>query len=63
MRTIYDPDTDALYLRMTDGKVLESEEVSPGVILDFDSEGRVIAVEVSNASKTLAAGSVPVAAE
>ncbi len=45
MRLKVDKENDTLYLRLDESKVVESEEVRPGVILDFDSEGRVIGVE------------------
>lgn len=40
-----DKQSDALYFRLDESKIVESEEVRPGVILDFDSEGRVVGVE------------------
>jgi len=46
MRLTYDPDADALTLRVTDASVESSEEVAPNVILDFDTEGRVVGVEM-----------------
>ncbi len=45
MRLKVDKENDTLYLRLDESKVVESEEVRPGVILDFDSEGRVVGVE------------------
>lgn len=51
MNIEYDPEVDALYVRFTDHKVIESEQVQPGIILDFDEAGKVVAVEVLNASK------------
>jgi len=56
MKTLYDADSDALYMRFSDARVLESEEVSEGVILDYDAEGRIVAIELLDASKQLAAG-------
>ena len=38
MRFDYGPDVDALYLRSAETKMLESEEVQSGIILDFDEE-------------------------
>jgi len=46
MHRKFDRDNDALYYRLTDAAVFESEEVQPGVILDFDGDGRVIGVEL-----------------
>jgi uncharacterized protein YuzE len=45
MKLKVDKESDTLYLRLDESKVVESEEVRPGVILDFDSEGRVVGVE------------------
>ena len=41
MRLRLDKDCDALYLRLDDSEIGESEEVKPGVILDFNAEGKV----------------------
>lgn len=46
MRLTYHPEDDALYLRMSEAEVEESEEVAPGTVLDFDSSGQVVAVEI-----------------
>lgn len=45
MRIRVDKESDALYFRLDDKRIVESEEVRPGVILDFDEGGRVIGVE------------------
>ncbi len=64
MKTIYDADADAFYLRFADAPVVESEEVSDGVVLDFDAQGKIVAIEVLEASKHLTAGAkFPTAAE
>jgi hypothetical protein len=39
-----------------------SEEIAPGVVLDYDTQGRVIGVEFQNVRKLLAEGSLPDAA-
>ncbi len=51
MKIEYDPKVDALYVRLTDTRIVESEQVQPGIILDFDADGKVVAVEILNASK------------
>ena len=64
MRTLYDPDVDALYVRFVDAPVVESEEVSAGVVLDYDAEGRIVAIELLDASKHVTSGTkFPTAAE
>jgi uncharacterized protein YuzE len=46
MRLIVNQQDDALYLRLDESRILESEEVSPGVVLDFNEAGQVVGVEV-----------------
>jgi uncharacterized protein YuzE len=53
MRSRYDSEADALYIRFAETPVMESEEVRPGIVLDFDAEGRVVAIEVLDASEHL----------
>ncbi|MFC1451836.1 DUF2283 domain-containing protein [Verrucomicrobiota bacterium] len=45
MRVKVDRDSDALYFRLDENRIVESEEVRPGVILDFDENDRVVGVE------------------
>jgi uncharacterized protein YuzE len=47
----YYPDTDMFYIKLVDGISIESEEVAPGIVLDFDEHNRVIGVEIEDASK------------
>ena len=46
MRMKVDQEADALYIRFDDAKIVESEEVSDGIILDFDANGRVVGFEM-----------------
>jgi len=46
MRIRYDGKVDALYLRVDDSKVVESEELKPGIVLDFNAKRRVVGIEV-----------------
>ena len=46
MRLKIDKENDALYLRWNEAEIVESEEVQPGVILDFDENGSVIGIEI-----------------
>jgi uncharacterized protein YuzE len=64
MKMSYDQDADALYVRFANSTIVESEEVADGVVLDFDADGRIVAIELIDASKHLAAGAnLPTAAE
>ncbi len=52
MKVTYDPRTDTLLVTLrTDTPVAESDEGSPGVILDYDAEGNVVSLEVLDASR------------
>lgn len=51
MKLHVDKEADALYLRLDDSKIMESEEVSPGVVLDFDAHDQVVGVEILHLSK------------
>ena len=46
MRIRYDEKVDALYLRLDDSKVVESEEVQPGIVLHFNASKKVVGIEV-----------------
>jgi len=46
MRMRYDEKVDALYLRLDESKVVDSEEVQPGIVLDFNSDKQVVGIEV-----------------
>ena len=46
MKMRYDEKADALYLRLDDSKIIESEEVQPGIVLDFNADKQVVGIEV-----------------
>jgi uncharacterized protein YuzE len=50
LRVRYDADADAVYIRMSEADILESEEVQPGVIVDLDADGKIVALEFLNAT-------------
>jgi len=51
MKLKIDEKSDALYLRIDESKIIESEEVSPGVIIDFNEKNQVVGIEILNLSK------------
>ncbi len=51
MRLKVDREADALYLRLDGSRIIESEEVSPGVVLDFNEQKQVVGIEMLNLSK------------
>jgi len=46
MKIHFDPGADALYIRLDDSAIVESEEVRPGVILDYSAADQVVGTEV-----------------
>lgn len=51
MKLHVDQEADALYLRLDDSKIVESEEVAPGVVLDYDEHNQVVAIQMLNLSR------------
>ena len=51
MRVTYDKDADALTIYLAEAPVEETSNIAPGVEVDFDSGGRVIAIEFLHASE------------
>ncbi len=51
MKVHFDEKTDALYFQLDDSKIIESEEVMPGIILDFNEKNQVVGVEILNVKK------------
>jgi len=54
MRLKVDRESEALYLSLDESAIVESEEVRPGVILDFDARDNVVGVEILGLSKRVA---------
>jgi len=50
MRLKVDKENDALYFQLDESPIMESEEVQPGVVLDFNADGKVVGVEILNLS-------------
>ena len=55
IRTSYDPEADAMFVWFgPEGvKSADTQEVSPGILLDFDGEGRVVGIEVLDVSERM----------
>ena len=50
MKLNYYPDTDSLYIDLSDKVSTESQEISEGVVVDYDSEGNIVGLDIDNAS-------------
>jgi uncharacterized protein YuzE len=53
MKVIYDRETDTLTIVLREGKVAESDELREGLILDYDKSGRVVSLELLDASERI----------
>ena len=51
MKIKYDKENDIMYIRFSERKIKESREEKQGVIIDYDEEDRIVAIEILNASK------------
>ena len=51
MKLHVDKEADALYLRLDASLIIESEEVSPGVVLDYNELNEVVGVEILHLSQ------------
>lgn len=51
MKLHVDREADALYLRLDDSTIVGTEEVSPGVVLDYSESGEVVGVEMLHLSR------------
>jgi len=51
MKIICDKETDTMSIILREGKVAESDEPRPGLILDYDNQGRLISLELLDASE------------
>jgi uncharacterized protein YuzE len=51
MKVKYDKEVDVLVFQIGKGKIMESDELKPGIILDFDQDGNIVRIEILDASK------------
>ena len=54
MKLNYHPDTDSLYIDLSEQPSAESREVSEGVVLDYDTKGHLVGIDIDNASRRVA---------
>jgi len=50
MRVTFDTRTDTMTIILNDNPVIESDEEKPGIILDYDKDGNIVALEILDAS-------------
>jgi uncharacterized protein YuzE len=53
MKFNYYPDTDSLYIDLSEKTSTDSQEIAPGVVVDFDTEGNIVGIDINRASKII----------
>jgi len=53
MKLNYYPETDSLYIDLSEKTSVESKEISEGIVLDYDVEGNLVGIDIDNASKKI----------
>ena len=51
MKLNYYPETDSLYIDLSEKTSVDSKEISEGVVLDYDADGNLVGIDIDNASK------------
>ena len=51
MKLNYYPDTDSLYIDLSERTSVESREISNGIVLDYDAQGNLVGIDIDNASQ------------
>jgi uncharacterized protein YuzE len=50
MKLNYYPETDSLYIDLSEKTSVESKEISEGIVLDYDAAGNLVGIDIDNAS-------------
>jgi uncharacterized protein YuzE len=53
MKFNYYPETDSLYIDLSSKKSVASEEIKPGIVLDFDKDNNLVGIDIDHASKKI----------
>ncbi len=53
MEIVYDPETDSMNIEFQKGKYQVSKEIAEGVIIDYTKDGKIISIEILNASERM----------
>ncbi len=53
MKFNYYPETDSLYISLSDKSSVDSQEIAPNIVLDFDEEGKLVGIDIDQASLTV----------
>ena len=55
MKMAIDTEADALYMRLSDTQIRDTEEVKRGIILDYDAKNNLVGIEILRVSKRVPA--------
>ena len=53
MKLHYYPETDSLYIELNAKPSADSREIADGLVVDFDSEGNIVGIDIEHASQKL----------
>ena len=53
MEIVYDPETDSMNIEFQKGKYEVSKEIAEGVVIDYTKDGKIISIEILNASERM----------
>ncbi len=53
MRLSYHADTDSLYIHLVERPGIEAREVAPGIVVDFDADGKPVGIDIDHAKNIL----------
>jgi len=53
MKLNYYPDTDSLYIDLSEKTSAGSVEISDGIVVDYDSEGNIVGIDIDNANRKI----------
>lgn len=56
MKLNYHPETDSLYIDLSEQGSSESRQISEGVVLDYDASGNLVGIDIDNASRKVQLG-------
>lgn len=60
MKFHYYPETDSLYIELSDKASVDSLEINPGIVLDLDEEGNLVGLDIDQASKKVTLSKVEI---
>ena len=53
MKIEYSRDVDALYIRLREARIVDSEDLAEGITVDLDEQGHIVGIEILDASEKI----------